>query len=73
MDFSREGLTIITKAIENTILTDYLACVQKEAKEYIRIFSACRQYLYPESLHMGEMLAWTWDCIDITPESIEGG
>lgn len=25
------------------------------------------------SLRMGEMLALTWDCIDISPESIEGG
>lgn len=25
------------------------------------------------SLRMGEMLALTWDCIDITQESIEGG
>lgn len=56
LDFSREGSTIITKAIENTILTDYLACVQKEAKEYIRIFNSCRLYPYPESFAYFKML-----------------
>ena len=36
-DFSREGNTIITKAIENTILTDYLEHAAKGGKSYIRI------------------------------------
>lgn len=48
-DFSREGSTIITKAIENTILTDYINYAEKEGKEYIRIFSNCKPYPYPKS------------------------
>lgn len=48
-DFSREGSTIISKAMENTILTDYLTSSEKEGKDYIRIFSECRPYPYPKS------------------------
>ncbi len=55
-DFSREGNTIITKAIENTILTDYLDCAEKDGKEYIRIFTECRLYPYPKSFAFFKML-----------------
>jgi hypothetical protein len=55
-DLSREGNTIITKAIENTILTDYLDCVEKDGKDYIRIFTECRPYPYPKSFAFFKML-----------------
>lgn len=55
-DFSREGSTIITKAIENTILTDYIKYAEKEGKEYIRIFSECKPYPYPKSFAFFKML-----------------
>lgn len=50
-DFSREGNTIITKAIETTILTDYLELTAKEGKSYIRVFQNCKPYPYPNLLH----------------------
>ena len=53
-DFSREGSTIITKAIENTILTDYLDYAAKAGKPYVRIFSDCKPY--PESFAYFKML-----------------
>lgn len=55
-DFSREGSTIIMKAIENTILTDYLYYVRKEGKSYIRVFENCKPYPYPESFTFFKML-----------------
>ena len=55
-DFSREGSTIITKAIENTILTDYLENAEKSGKPYIRIFADCKPYPYPESFAYFKML-----------------
>lgn len=55
-DFSREGNTIITKAIENTILTDYLACVAKDGKSYIRVFTDCKPFPYPKSFAFFKML-----------------
>lgn len=55
-DFSREGNTIITKAIENTILTDYLDYTAKDGKPYIRIFSDCKPYPYPLSFAYFKML-----------------
>lgn len=55
-DFSREGSTIITKAIENTILTDYLDYAAKVGKPYIRIFNDCKPYPYPESFAYFKML-----------------
>lgn len=55
-DFSREGNTIISKAVENTILTDYLSGAEKEGKDYIRVFSDCRPYPYPKSFAFFKML-----------------
>lgn len=55
-DFSREGSTIITKAIENTILTDYLEYAAKEGRTYIRVFSKCKPYPYPNSFAFFKML-----------------
>lgn len=55
-DFSREGNTIITKAIENTILTDYLEHVGKGGKQYIRVFTDCKPYPYPKSFAFFKML-----------------
>ena len=55
-DFSREGNTIITKAIENTILTDYLSYAEKAGRSYIRIFTDCKPYPYPESFAYFKML-----------------
>ncbi len=54
--FSREGSTIITKAIENTILTDYLDYAAKAGKPYVRIFTDCKPYPYPESFAYFKML-----------------
>ncbi len=55
-DFSREGSTIITKAVENTILTDYLTCITKKGKNYIRVFENCKPYPYPKSFAFFKML-----------------
>ncbi len=55
-DFSREGTTIITKAVENTLLTDYLHCVKKEGKNYITVFPECKTYPYPNSFAYFKML-----------------
>lgn len=55
-DLSREGSTIISKAIENTILTDYLNSAEKDGKEYIRIFNDCRPYPFPKSFAFFKML-----------------
>ena len=55
-ELSREGNTIITKAIENTILTDYLSCAEKDGKNYIRVFAECRPYPYPKSFAFFKML-----------------
>lgn len=55
-DFSREGNIIISKAIENTILTDYLTSAEKHGKEYIRVFEDCRPYPYPKSFAFFKML-----------------
>jgi len=55
-DIAREGSTIITKAVENTILTDYLSFAIGDGKEYIRVFSNCKPYPYPESFAYYKML-----------------
>ena len=55
-DLSREGSTIISKAIESTILTDYLNSVEKEGRKYVRIFKDCRPYPYPKSFAFFKML-----------------
>lgn len=55
-DFSREGNTIITKAIENTILTDYLNHMENVGKSYISVFSNCKPYPYPKSFAYFKML-----------------
>lgn len=55
-DFSREGNTIITKAIENTILTDYLDYASKAGKTYIRVFTECKPYPHPGSFAYFKML-----------------
>lgn len=55
-DLSREGSTIITKAVENTILTDYLSCMEKDGKQYIRVFKNCKLYPYPQSFAFFKMV-----------------
>lgn len=55
-DFTREGNTIITKAIESTLLTDYLEYISKNGKSYIKIFSNCKPYPYPKSFAFFKML-----------------
>lgn len=55
-DLAREGSTIITKAMENTILTDYLHYAENEGKGYIRIFANCKPYPYPKSFAYFKML-----------------
>lgn len=55
-EIAREGSTIITKAVENTILTDYLTCAKGDGKDYIRVFSNCKPYPYPESFAYYKML-----------------
>ena len=55
-DIAREGSTIITKAVENTILTDYLSFAKGDGKEHIRVFSNCKPYPYPESFAYYKML-----------------
>ena len=55
-DIAREGSTIIKKAVENTILTDYLSCAKSDGKDYIRIFTNCKPYPYPESFAYFKMI-----------------
>ncbi|WP_288547931.1 DUF6414 family protein [uncultured Phascolarctobacterium sp.] len=56
VNFSRDGNTIITKAIENTILTDYLEHTTSTGKPYIHVFSDCKPYPYPNSFAYFKML-----------------
>lgn len=55
-DVEREGSTIITKAVENTILTDYLSCAKTEGRIYVRIFSNCKPHPYPDSFAYYKMI-----------------
>ncbi len=55
-DFSREGSKIISKAIESTVLTDYLSCSEKNKDKHIHIFSDCQPYPYPESFSYFKMI-----------------
>lgn len=36
-DASREGRSILSKAIESTVLTDYIRCTENEAKSHITV------------------------------------
>ncbi len=55
-DFSREGSRILTKAIESTILTDYISCSEKNLDKHIHIFSDCQPYPYPGSFAYIKMI-----------------
>ncbi len=41
-DASREGRSILSKAIESTVLTDYIRCTENEAKSHITVFTKCK-------------------------------
>lgn len=71
-DLSREGNTIITKVVENTILTDYLSCMEKDAKNYIRVFADCRPYPYPKSFAFFKMLTPYLKMTDGNIEVVDG-
>ena len=53
---SREGSSILSKAIESTVLTDYIRCADNEAKDYIEVFPNCMLYAYPESFTFYKMI-----------------
>lgn len=55
---AREGNTIVSKAISNTILTDYLSLVEAQTDEdrHIIEFKDCLLYPYPESFAFYKML-----------------
>ena len=55
-DASREGRSILSKAIESTVLTDYIRCAEDEAKTHITVFSKCKPYAYPGSFTYFKML-----------------
>ena len=57
-EVAREGNTIISKAISNTILTDYLSLVDDQIDEtpHIVEFKDCLLYPYPESFAFYKML-----------------
>ena len=55
-DVSREGCSILSKAIESTVLTDYIRCAEEEAKTYITVFSKCKPYAFPGSFTYFKML-----------------
>ncbi|MDI6619328.1 MAG: DUF6414 family protein [Clostridiales bacterium] len=57
-EVAREGNTIISKAISNTILTDYLSLVDTQDKQnrHIIEFKDCLLYPYPESFAFYKML-----------------
>ena len=44
-DASREGRSILSKAIESTVLTDYIGCTENEAKSHITVFTKCKPFL----------------------------
>ena len=48
-DASREGRSILSKAIESTVLTDYIRCTENEAKSHITVFTKCKPYAFPGS------------------------
>lgn len=55
-DASREGQSILSKAIENTVLTDYIRCAENEAKSHITVFTKCKPYAFPGSFTYFKML-----------------
>ena len=57
-EVAREGNSIISKAISNTILTDYLSLVDGQSDEarHIVEFKDCLLYPYPESFAFYKML-----------------
>lgn len=55
-DASREGRSILSKAIESTVLTDYIRCSENEAKTHITVFPKCRPYAFPGSFTYFKML-----------------
>lgn len=54
--FSREGTSVMKKAIENTILTDYLTLAGMKKHSYIKTFSDCTLFPYPDSFAYFKML-----------------
>lgn len=56
VDLSRESSRIITKAIENTILTDFISNINGKGKQYIESFYNCILYPYPDSFAYYKML-----------------
>ena len=56
VDASREGRSILSKAIESTVLTDYIRCAEDEAKTHITVFSKCKPYAFPGSFTYFKML-----------------
>lgn len=56
VSYESEGTTLITKAIENTILTDYLKCVEKNGDTYIRVFDECTPYPKENSFAYAKMI-----------------
>lgn len=55
-DFSREGSKIISKAIESTLLTDYIKCAEKNKDNHIHVFVDCQPYPYPGSFAYFKMI-----------------
>lgn len=55
-DASREGRSILSKAIESTVLTDYIRCTENEAKSHITVFTKCKPYAFPGSFTYFKML-----------------
>ena len=54
--FDREGSTVIKRALESTILTDYIELSANKAKKYVKIFNDKRLVPYPESFSYYKML-----------------
>lgn len=55
-DFSREGSKIISKALESTLLTDYLKCSEKNIGNHIHVFADCQPYPHPGSFAYFKMI-----------------
>lgn len=55
-EMMREGKSLVTKALETTVLTEYLKTVKAEGASYIKVFSNCKPYPYPNSFAYFKMI-----------------
>lgn len=56
LELSREGSSLLRKAITNTILTDYLALAKENYCDAFKVIDSCVLYPFPESMTYFKMM-----------------